>query len=100
MNVNSLFNDLKYSKNLKVSSGFRPSAVNANIKNAAKKSAHMIGMALDLEDIDGSIDELLLKNDILLKKYGLWLEHPDATKSWCHLDMRDRGKRVANVFRP
>lgn len=97
--INNLLKDLKI-ENVTVSSGWRPSDVNAKIPNAAKKSLHMSGMACDLSDRDGKLDELIDKNDELLKKFKLWQEHPDATKSWCHLDCKDRGKRDKNVFKP
>ena len=41
---------------VRVSSGFRPSSVNSKIPNTAKKSLHMTGLAIDLEDLDGDID--------------------------------------------
>src|SRR4051812_4549014 len=52
-----------------VSSGFRPSDVNKNIPNAAKRSLHMIGRAIDIEDPDGSLDALIRSRDDLKKKY-------------------------------
>lgn len=97
--VNKLLTDLGI-QSVIVSSGFRPASVNAGIANAAKKSLHMSGMAIDLEDSDGSLDELIDDSDVLLKKYGLWQEKMEFTKGWCHLDMRDRGNRIKNVFIP
>jgi hypothetical protein len=92
----------------KVSSGFRPSEVNKKIKNAAKKSNHMDGDALDLE---GQIIGKMLQADYLkhekagttekalLVKHGLYLEHPAYTPSWTHL--QDEAPRSGNrVFIP
>ena len=100
--VNNLFTDLKYQGKLSVNSGFRTTGVNKSIPNAAKKSLHMSGQAVDFSDPEGKIDALLFddKNDHLLKKYGLWLEHPDATRYWSHVDCKDRGARSKNVFKP
>ena len=86
--------------NVKVSSGFRPSAVNASTPGSAKKSLHMICLACDIEDSDGSKDNLVDSRDDLLKKHGLWQESPAATKGWLHLDNKDRGKRPKNQFIP
>lgn len=97
--LNPFLKELGLTK-VSVSSGFRPSDVNAAIPNAAKKSLHMQCLAIDLVDTDGKIDELIEKNDVLLKKYGLWQESPIATKSWTHLDCKDRGKRLKNQFIP
>ena len=83
-----------------VSSGFRPSDVNAAIPNAAKRSLHMQGLAVDLADADGKIDALIESRDDLKKKYGLWQESPVHTHGWCHLDCRDRGSRDKNTFIP
>lgn len=97
--VNSFLQEIKISK-ISVSSGWRPSSINSKIKGAAKKSLHMSGLACDLLDLDGTLDELIEKNDDLLKKYGLWQESPKATKGWVHLDCKDRGKRTKNQFIP
>lgn len=97
--VNSLLTDLKIDK-ATVSSGFRPSDVNSAIPNAAKKSLHMIGCAIDIADADGALDKLIESRDDLKKKYGLWQENPGDTKGWMHLDNKDRGKRSKNTFNP
>ena len=68
-----------------VSSGWRPPQVNAGVPNAAVRSKHMIGDACDLYDPDGVIDEWCLQHVASLSAIGLWLEHPSATKGWCHL---------------
>lgn len=99
MAVNALLSELGV-KSVTVSSGFRPSSVNGAIKNAAKASLHMSGRAIDLVDVDGSLDALISSRDDLLKKHGLWQEHSDATIGWCHLDDKDRGVRPKNRFVP
>ena len=35
-----------------------------------------------------------------LKELGLWLENPEKTKGWVHLDIKSRGDRKSNVFNP
>jgi len=97
--VNKLLNDLGI-QSVIVSSGFRPSGVNAAIANAAKRSAHLTGEAIDIADSDGSLDELLDESDVLLKKYNLFQEDPASTKGWAHLDIRQRGPRKKNQFIP
>lgn len=95
--VNALLSDLGI-QNVKVSSGFRPSAVNAGIPNAAKKSSHMICKAIDLEDPDGKLDKLIESRPDLLRKYGLFQENPVSTKNWAHLDCADRPDRPSRQF--
>lgn len=98
--VNQLLDELKITK-VTVSSGFRPSAVNAATKGAAKKSLHMTGHAIDILDIDNKLGKLILTQPDLLKKYGLWMEDISATPTWCHLDdsttRKDRELRVFKV---
>jgi len=68
-----------------LSSGWRPAELNAKVPGAAIKSKHITGLALDLYDPDGDIDNYLMSNLGVLEECGLWLEHPLATKNWCHL---------------
>lgn len=74
-----------YSKPLTVTSGYRPPVINATIKGAAKKSNHMICLAVDLADSGGKLAEYCLNNLKLLEECGLWMEDPTATKGWVHL---------------
>lgn len=82
-----------------VNSGWRPAAVNAAVPNAAKKSKHMLCLAIDISDDDGDLDNFCMENQDVLERLGLWLEHPDATPKWCHVQIvpPGSGKRV---FRP
>lgn len=79
-----------------VNSGWRPPAVNASVRGAAVKSKHMLGLAVDLADPDGELDDWCMDNLGELERVGLWLEHPSATKNWCHLQSVPprSGKRV------
>lgn len=108
--VNQLLTDLGV-ENVKISSGFRPSEVNAATAGAAKKSLHQACLAIDI--IDDKNQELANKINKLenaskegfLVKYGLWLESPEATKgkntNWCHLDLStSRSARKVRVFKP
>lgn len=79
-----------------VSSGWRPAAINAAVPGAAQNSRHMHCLAIDLEDRDGALDAWCLANLHELEAIGLWLEHPDATPGWCHLQIQPprSGNRV------
>lgn len=78
-----------YGKPLKVSSGYRTVEHNKAI-GGAPHSNHLIGKACDFSDPDGAVDKWCSRNQDLLTKLGLWQEHPDATKGWCHLDTSSR----------
>jgi hypothetical protein len=97
--VNQLLQELGIT-NVKVSSGFRPSAVNAKVKGAAKKSLHMSGRAVDIYDPEHTLIRKILANPDILKKYDLWMEDPSCTPTWCHLDNSTRTERPLRVFKP
>lgn len=103
--VNDLFNELVEVYGLhqfakpETRSGWRPSAYNATVIGAAPNSKHITGNAIDLADNEGELDEFLYARTHLLIKHGLYMEHPAATKSWCHL--QDIPPRSGNrVFYP
>ena len=84
-----------------VSSGFRPPAINNKTTNAAKRSYHMIGLAIDLKDNEQqNLGKLVASRPDLLKKYNLWLEDLNHTKYWVHLDIGTRADRPSRVFLP
>ena len=80
----------------RVNSGWRPPSVNAATPNAAARSKHMDCLAIDISDPDGDLDEWCMDHQEVLQSIGLWLEHPAATKGWCHLQTipPKSGKRV------
>lgn len=69
----------------RINSGWRPAWYNATVPGAAPKSRHITGEALDLADPEGALDDYLFENQELLKRHNLFMEHPAATKGWCHL---------------
>lgn len=83
-----------------LTSGWRPPAVNASTPRAAVRSKHILGLAVDLYDPDGDLDEWCLASaTTVLTKLGLWMEHPAATKGWCHLQIVPPGSK-RRVFYP
>jgi len=104
--VNALLTELGVDiSKLVISSGFRPAAINKTVKGAAKKSGHIIGLSCDfMDDKDQTLANLALSKPELLKKHGVWIEHPEATKgkftNWMHCDIISRSARDVQVFRP
>lgn len=85
-----------YGKSMICTSGYRPGNYNT-AAGGAKKSSHMLCMAADFRDTDGSLDAWCMQHIDKLNEIGLYLEHPDATPGWCHLQTR---KTKNNPFRP
>jgi hypothetical protein len=81
-----------------VSGPWRPPPVNAMTPNAAFRSLHMTGQAVDIFDPDGDLDDWLMTDSgqQALAECILWMEHPAATKGWSHLQSRAprSGRRV------
>lgn len=77
--------DLPEAIDPRVTSGWRPAWHNATIANAAPKSKHISGEAIDIADPEGALDNHLFDFRTLLSEHGLWMEHPSATKGWTHL---------------
>lgn len=89
--VNHLIASLQW--DAKVTSGYRPPGINKTI-GGAKMSTHTVCAGIDLADPDGKYGAFLRKNPLILERYDLYLEHPDHTKGWVHLDMRKRKNRI------
>lgn len=62
--------------------GFRPKSC----PQGASNSSHKEGTGIDLYDPHDDIDDAI--DDALLERFGLYREHPDSTKHWCHLTTR------------
>lgn len=83
----------------KVSSGFRTAAANG-AAGGAKRSLHMVGKAVDFEDVDGKIDAAFAARPDIMRKHGIFQEHPDNTISWAHLQIGGLVDRPSRQFRP
>lgn len=102
--VNSLLEELGI-KTGNVTSGWRPSAINSKTANAAKRSAHMMGKAVDLLDNSNQdLAKLIASRPDLLRKYELFMEDIKSTRgqntNWCHLDNMSRSDRPSRIFIP
>lgn len=109
--VNALLNHLKIKENfwddlpsggkkLKVSSGWRPGAVNREV-GGAKNSAHIQCMAIDIYDT-WSQDLAGKMTPEVLEMFDLYMENPKHTKgkwtAWVHLQTRPA--KTGRIFNP
>lgn len=77
-----------------ITSGWRTPSYNALVRGASATSKHMTAQAVDIADPEGALDHLLFDDweqqktaprTSLLETFDLYMEHPAATKGWCHL---------------
>jgi hypothetical protein len=88
-----------WERQLTLTSGYRPDAINAKVPGAAKKSHHRICAAADIADPDGKLAAFCLADLPMLEHLGLWLEDPAHTKGWVHLQLFPP-KSGNRVFKP
>ncbi len=89
--INMLMDDIQHKP--VVTSGYRTEAINKQI-GGSTRSAHLTCEAIDLADTNGKLAYLLLGNQHYLVENQLWMESPDKTPGWVHLDTRVRKNRV------
>lgn len=85
-----------YGEQFKINSGYRSPEHNARV-GGAPNSAHISCEAVDIADITGSLKLFLTYER--LSEFDLYMEHPDSTPGWAHLQTRKTrsGKRI---FKP
>lgn len=70
-----------------ITSGYRSPAHNKRI-GGAPNSNHTKCLAIDIADGDGRLKARLMANgNELLERFGLYMEHPDDTPGWAHLQI-------------
>lgn len=92
-----------YGKPMIVSSGYRPSSINASVGGAAK-SAHQDCQAADIKDDDGLFANWCMNNLQLLEECGIYIEdgrytmvidgNGEVKVQWAHLQLRPTSRRV------
>ncbi len=90
---------LYWERPITISSGYRPPAVNAVTKGAAKGSLHQMCAAVDVVDPGGRLAAFCLADLPMLEHLGLWMEDPAFTRGWCHLQLF-APKSGNRVFQP
>jgi hypothetical protein len=75
----------KFGQYRKVNSGYRSIEDQKRINPKATHSMHLKCAAVDLEDKDRKLTHFCLNNLKLLESIGLWMEDPNSTNTWVHL---------------
>jgi len=74
-----------FGQDRQLTSGWRPVAVNKRTKGASKTSRHLTARAADIDDRDRVLTAFCLLNQDLLEELGLWMESPERTPRWVHV---------------
>jgi hypothetical protein len=82
----------EFGKPMYVSSGLRLPSQN-QAAGGAKRSAHLTLEACDFKD-NGELFEFIKKDPKVLERCDLYMEDPQHTKSWIHLQIRKASKRI------
>lgn len=82
-----------YGQSMVVASGWRPPSVNEHTSNAATSSNHLKGIAVDIQDLDGSVMKWVLANLSTLASMGLYFENFNWTPTWVHFQYVPPGSK-------
>lgn len=85
-----------YGKPMTVNSGWRPPSINGSTPGAATHSKHMLGLAADIADSDGSLWIWVLDNLQLMKDNDIFMEDKRWCPGWVHFGLGQpaSGKRI------
>lgn len=76
-----------WGKPMIVDSGWRPPSINASTPGAATHSKHMLGLAADIADPDGSLWTWVLENLQMMKDLDIFMEDKRWCPGWVHFGM-------------
>ena len=92
-------NALGYTTPMRATSCLRSLADQKRINPSAMGSSHLYGCAVDIADADGKLKAWCKANQKKLIECGLWMESPEATKTWCHLQSY-APRSMSRIFNP
>lgn len=92
-------NALGYEPSMRASSCLRSIESQKRINPSAMGSSHLYGCAVDIADPDGKLAAWLLAHKNKLVECGLWMENPEKTSGWCHLQSYAT-KSMNRIFNP
>lgn len=92
-------NALGYEPPMRASSCLRSIESQKRINPSAMGSSHLYGCAVDIADPDGKLAAWLLAHKNKLVECGLWMENPEKTSGWSHLQSY-APKSMNRIFNP
>ena len=92
-------NALNYTPPMYATSCLRSIKDQKRINPSAMGSSHLYGCAVDISDPKGELARWLQVRIVQLAECGLWMENPDSTKGWTHLQSY-APKSMKRIFNP
>lgn len=92
-------NALNYTPPMYATSCLRSIKDQKRINPSAMGSSHLYGCAVDISDPKGELARWLQVRIVMLAECGLWMENPDSTKGWTHLQSY-APKSMKRIFNP
>lgn len=92
-------NALGYQPPMRATSCLRSIKDQQRINPSAMGSSHLYGCAVDIADPKGELKKWCVANKAKLIECGLWMESPEATKTWCHLQSY-APRSMSRIFNP
>ena len=84
-----------YPMPIAVKRGYRDESLNKKV-GGSLTSPHLLGLAADFVDKDGSLALWFMNNTHVLRELNLFMENPQKTLGWVHLQTRKCSQTVFN----
>lgn len=85
----------QYPKPVLIKRGYRDPTLNKKVGGSIT-SPHLLGLAADCVDKDGQLALWFMNHTELLKELGLYMENPQKTIGWVHLQTRPASQTIFN----
>jgi len=82
------YGDIPKAPRRKLTSGWRPQAINDALPVPSPHSTHLTGEGIDLDDADRKLAHWCLLHSSAMKRYSIWMERPEATPTHVHWQSR------------
>lgn len=92
-------NALGYQPPMRATSCLRSIESQKKINPSAMGSSHLYGCAVDIADPKGELKKWLETRVATLMNCGLWLENPEKTNGWIHLQSY-APRSMSRIFNP
>lgn len=85
-----------YDEQFRITRGYSTKEEQFRINPKVPNSSHILGLAVDLLDLDGKLGRFFMENQEILVKYGFYMEALEDARDHVHLQLNapKSGRRV------